>query len=648
VSRRRRTSAHILWAVALMLLLLTAAPAAGQTSDPLPLRVEDTDVTGHPEVVLTVSVPSEFVGTNIDPDAFTVVEDGIVVATGVTRLPSDDLEVVLVLDTSGSMAGSPLAAAQSAALSFVEAMPAGVNVAVVTFADGTAAASGFTTEVDETTAVVLGIRASGETALYDGLLVAAEQFDPATQARRTVILLSDGGDTVSEATLEHALVALIDGGISFYAIELQTAENDPVALARIAAATGGTIVAATDPDALEGIFDEIAAQLINRYQLTYVSEAFGPVAVAVSVEVEGTTAATTETLRLPAAPAPVEPAVEPEPAPEPVPAAPRAGSFVELTLWQQSTSFYLALLLTAAGLVGVAFATRGVQVRKKKSVLSDDVPKARMTSSPALSGIAGRAVGLAERSLQGERGGRINSWLEKAGISMRPAEFVVLAAIATIVGIALGYLILRIPGAVVGGLLALLLVRLVVQRKAAKRQAAFAEQLPDSLHLISGSLRAGFGLLQAIEVIGSEAPSPTAEEFRRVKVEVHLGRDLDDALGAMAKRVGSEDFAWVTDGIQIHREVGGDIAEIIDSVNSTIRARNQIRRRIRALSAEGRASAIVLILLPVVLIVFITLVNPDYIGELTGSSIGRLLIAFSAAAMVVGVIWIKRIVRLEF
>jgi len=648
VSRRRRTSAHILWAVALMLLLLTAAPAAGQTSDPLPLRVEDTDVTGHPEVVLTVSVPSEFVGTNIDPDAFTVVEDGIVVATGVTRLPSDDLEVVLVLDTSGSMAGSPLAAAQSAALSFVEAMPAGVNVAVVTFADGTAAASGFTTEVDETTAVVLGIRASGETALYDGLLVAAEQFDPATQARRTVILLSDGGDTVSEATLEHALVALIDGGISFYAIELQTAENDPVALARIAAATGGTIVAATDPDALEGIFDEIAAQLINRYQLTYVSEAFGPVAVAVSVEVEGTTAATTETLRLPAAPAPVEPAVEPEPAPEPVLAAPRAGSFVELTLWQQSTSFYLALLLTAAGLVGVAFATRGVQVRKKKSVLSDDVPKARMTSSPALSGIAGRAVGLAERSLQGERGGRINSWLEKAGISMRPAEFVVLAAIATIVGIALGYLILRIPGAVVGGLLALLLVRLVVQRKAAKRQAAFAEQLPDSLHLISGSLRAGFGLLQAIEVIGSEAPSPTAEEFRRVKVEVHLGRDLDDALGAMAKRVGSEDFAWVTDGIQIHREVGGDIAEIIDSVNSTIRARNQIRRRIRALSAEGRASAIVLILLPVVLIVFITLVNPDYIGELTGSSIGRLLIAFSAAAMVVGVIWIKRIVRLEF
>jgi tight adherence protein B len=231
---------------------------------------------------------------------------------------------------------------------------------------------------------------------------------------------------------------------------------------------------------------------------------------------------------------------------------------------------------------------------------------------------------------------------------MRPAEFVVLATIATIVGIALGYLIFRIPGAVVGGVLALLLVRMVVQRKAAKRQQAFAEQLPDSLNLIAGSLRAGFGLLQAIEVIGGESPSPTADEFRRVKVEVHLGRDLDEALHAMALRVGSEDFAWVTDGIQIHREVGGDIAEIIDSVNSTIRSRNQIRRRIRSLSAEGRASAIVLVLLPIVLIVFITLINPSYVGELTGSSIGRLLIAFSAIAMVVGVIWINRIVRLEF
>ena len=146
----------------------------------------------------------------------------------------------------------------------------------------------------------------------------------------------------------------------------------------------------------------------------------------------------------------------------------------------------------------------------------------------------------------------------------------------------------------------------------------------------------------------TESPTPTAEEFQRVKVEVHLGRDMDEALHAMAERVGSEDFQWVTEGIQIHREVGGDIAEIIDSVTATIRSRNQIRRRIRSLSAEGRISAIVLVALPIFLFVIISLVNPAYIGELTTSSLGRTLIMGAVVGMLVGIVWIKRIIRLEF
>jgi tight adherence protein B len=136
-------------------------------------------------------------------------------------------------------------------------------------------------------------------------------------------------------------------------------------------------------------------------------------------------------------------------------------------------------------------------------------------------------------------------------------------------------------------------------------------------------------------------------------VEVQLGRDMDEALHGMAKRaadltVDLEDFEWVSEGIQIHREVGGDIAEIIDSVTDTIRSRNQIRRRIRSLSAEGRISAIVLVVLPIALFVIISLVNPAYIGELTTSSLGRTLIMGAVVGMVVGIVWIKRIIRLEF
>lgn len=632
------------------LAIVIGLPAAAQVVEPLPLLIEDADSSAHPTVELTVAMPSEFVGIELDADAFSVVENGRPVdALRVASVPSGDLEVVLVLDVSGSMAGSPLAAAQDAALNFVDAMPPGVRVSVVTFSNETSVANEFTTDMDEIAAAVVELSASGETALYDGLVVASQQFNPDLAARRSVVLLSDGGDTVSESTLEHALVGLLGTSVSFYAIELQTPENDPVALSRLAAATGGSVVAATDPDALGGIFEEIAAQLVNRYLLRYQSEAFGATDVEVAVAAAGATASAVRSIRMPPAPQPEPTPVEPEAAQEPEPLTVRPGAAVELGVFQQSVGFYVGLLLVLAGLVGVFFAMRNVRFRKER-LLADEakalVP-AEQRRTP-LTAIADRAVRVADRSVQGERGGKINARLEQAGVSMRPAEFVVLTAIACVIGLSAGWILFGPLGGIAGVVLAFLGVQFVLRHKANKRIAAFDEQLPDTLHLMAGSLRAGFGLLQAVDVIAAEAPSPTAEEFQRVKVEIHLGRDMDEALRAMAERVGSEDFRWVSDGIQIHREVGGDIAEIIDSVNETIRARNQTRRRIKALSAEGRMSATVLIALPIGLALLISVINPEYVAELTGSSIGRFLIGLGIAGMVVGVFWIRRIVRIEF
>jgi tight adherence protein B len=632
-------------------VFLSRVPAVAQGLDELPLHMEDADSSDHPEVRLIISVPREFVGTEIPSEAFTVTENGIVLEATVEAVPSDDLEVVLLLDVSGSMAGGPLAAAQSAALSFIDEMPQGVSVAVVTFADTARVASTFSTDLESTADAVVGLRTEGQTALYDGLVVAGGQFDSGSATRRTVIMLSDGGDTVSGNTLEQALVALLDKNASFYAIELQTPENDPEALDRLAVATQGVVVAATDPAALQEIFEEIAAQLTNQYRLTYQSEAFGPTPVSVSVEVDGTTASTGQILRMPAAPRPVEPqaAATPEPVVEPVLPTVRPGSLVQLSFAEQPLALYLGMILVAAALFGAFFASRGIRQRKKSPLHPSDQGATSATrSTPGLATLADRAVELADRSLQGKRGGRLNGSLEQAGISMRPAEFAVLTLIAGIVGFGVGYIALGVIGGVIAAVLVVLLVRLRVKQKADGRKAAFAEQLPDTLNLMAGSLRAGFGLLQAIDVVAAESPSPTAEEFQRVKVETHLGRDLDDALQAMAIRVGSEDFEWVTEGIRIHREVGGDISEIIDSVNSTIRDRNQIRRRIRALSAEGRISAVILVILPFALALIISLINPGYVSELTDTSTGRMLIAFAIGAMVVGVIWIRRIVTLEF
>jgi tight adherence protein B len=628
-------------------------PAAAQSETPLPLRLEDVDIDAHPEITLIVSVPRELVGTEIAPGQFTLTENGTVTEATVEAVPSDDLEVVLVLDVSGSMSGSPLAAAQSAALSFIEQMPTGVKLALVTFANTTLVASPFSTDKELAASAVTGLGVGGETALYDGLVVSADQFEAIVPTRRTIVLLSDGGDTTSESTLETALIALLNKEVSFYAIELQSPENDPEALARLAAATKGVVVPATDPAALEGIFDEIAAQLTNQYRLTYQSGASGPTEVVVTVEVDGTIAATRGTLRLPpasiASPTTATGA-NPDAPSEPELAPTRPGSLVQLTFWQQRVAFYLGLALIVAALFGILFFSGGLITKPNpvRLLSSGQVNRLAKSKNPTLSALADRATEVAERSLQGERGNQLHRLLEQGGFSIRPAEFVVLTAIAGVVGFAIGYLVFGIQGGVVGALLSLVLVRLYVGRQANKRKAAFAEQLSDALYLMAGSLRAGFGLLQAIDVVAAEAPSPTAEEFQRVKVEIHLGRDMDEALEAMAERVGSEDFKWVTEGIQIHREVGGDIADIIDSVNGTIRDRNRIRRRIRSLSAEGRISAIVLIVLPLALGVILTVINPAYVGELTGSEMGRVLIVVGSVAMVVGVVWINKIIKIEF
>ena len=184
--------------------------------------------------------------------------------------------------------------------------------------------------------------------------------------------------------------------------------------------------------------------------------------------------------------------------------------------------------------------------------------------------------------------------------------------------------------------------------RGSRRKAAFAAQLPDTLQLVGGGLRAGYGLLQAIDSVAEEALAPTSEEFRRLIIEVNLGRDLTDALRAMANRVESDDFGWVVDAIEIHREVGGDLAEILDSVSTTIRDRAQIRRRIKALSAEGRLSAAILLSLPFLVGIAISLTNPDYMGELTESGVGKLMIAAGVMLMFIGTGWMRRIIRLKY
>jgi tight adherence protein B len=238
--------------------------------------------------------------------------------------------------------------------------------------------------------------------------------------------------------------------------------------------------------------------------------------------------------------------------------------------------------------------------------------------------------------------------LERAGISTSLPNFVLVVGLTTVLGSAVGIVV----GGLLLGLAVLVLVplgaKLLVKLRVSRRQAAFADQLDDSLQLMAGSLRAGHSLLRAVDSVASEADAPTSEEFARIVNETRVGRDLNDALDEVAERMGSEDFVWVAQAIAIHREVGGNLAEVLDAVGHTIRERNAIRRQVKALSAEGKLSAIVLMALPFGVTGFISMSNPAYLAKFTQSLTGYAMLAVAGVMLLVGGLWLKSTVKIKF
>ena len=238
--------------------------------------------------------------------------------------------------------------------------------------------------------------------------------------------------------------------------------------------------------------------------------------------------------------------------------------------------------------------------------------------------------------------------LEAAGMHLTPARFVLIAA-----GVSLGLgAVLALPLGLFGVLLGVAAgavgARLLIGRKAGRRRKVFANQLDDTLGLLAGSMRAGHSLLRAVDAVSREAESPTSEEFARIVNETRLGRDLNDALDQSAARMQNEDFGWIAQAIAIHREVGGDLAGVLDEVGHTIRERNAIRRQVKALSAEGKLSAYVLMALPFVVLAILFVTSRDYVARFVQSPLGYGLMASAVVLIVIGGLWMKKIVSFKF
>ena len=238
--------------------------------------------------------------------------------------------------------------------------------------------------------------------------------------------------------------------------------------------------------------------------------------------------------------------------------------------------------------------------------------------------------------------------LDLAGFHMPAAPMIVgVAAACLVAAVAGGFLMGPLGVIVIGGLPAVL-VLVVIKRRMAKRRQAFAEQLPDTLGLIASSLRSGISLPQAMASVAADAPEPTADEFQRVVSEVRLGMDLTVALRLLGERMQSADLRWAIGAIEIHRDIGGDLAEVLDRVVDTVRARSRVVNQIKILTAEGKLSAVILGLLPPGMLVVISFLNPDYIHELTGKAIGWVILGMGAVLLVTGLLWMRRLTRLVY
>lgn len=242
----------------------------------------------------------------------------------------------------------------------------------------------------------------------------------------------------------------------------------------------------------------------------------------------------------------------------------------------------------------------------------------------------------------------VESRLIKAGLKI-PAGNAILYNLLISLGayFIVAYLAASLIVGVLGLLIGAVLPLAVVSAMSGRRAAKLEEQLPEALTLIAGSIKAGYSLPQAMDMVSQEMKPPVADDFRQVISETRLGMSLDHGLSRLAERSSSPTLAWMIMAIRIQHDVGGNLAEIFEVLAGTIHEREQVARQVQALTAEGRLSAIILMVMPFLLALTLWTLNPGYISLLVTTTMGWAMIGGALLLMLVGAIWLRKIVKIE-
>jgi tight adherence protein B len=632
----RRTLAPLIAAV----LLCGASSSAWAEGDNL--RIVDVTTTGGQVKVVvagsTPSSPASAVTMTIGGRDVTAVTSAVT-AAAVKRV------AVLAIDTSGSTAGSGIVGARAAANAFLDAVPDDVLVGMVSFADKAQVVVAPTRSRGAVRTAINRLTAGGNTALYDAVRLALTTTG--TSGVRSVVVLTDGKDDGSTATLADSTAAITASKATVDAVALVTSVTDLSALQQLARAGRGVVRSVGAGDQLAAAFRSSAKSIADQVVLTapIPDFAFG---TSATVTVHSGAASDSAFVVFPNKPS----AGQSD--------GPRAVAVGTGWLTSRSTlvfavaALFLGLLVVFVfGLTAATPTGQSGRVRRRLSLytLAGRVEPAEQESTVlGETAFARSAVDLAGRIVsRRDLEGTLQRRLEAAAVPLRPAEWLLLH-----VGLAIslplllliasaGRLALALLGLAVG--IGAPLIFLVV--KETRRTNAFLGMLPDTLQLISGSLSAGYSLPQALDIVVREGAPPVSTEFNRALVDARLGVPVDEALDNVATRMKSTDFGWVVMAIRIQQEVGGNLAEILSTVSETLRERERLRRQVKVLSAEGRLSAAILAGLPPLFALYLLLVRPDYIKPLYTDALGILMLVTAVVLLSVGVLWLRKVVKVE-
>ena len=620
-------------------VLAIASPRAPVAFAADEVSIREVDVAEFPMVQLVVSTQE---AVALDIGDVELLENGVAVDVADVYplgVGIGGVDAVLAIDVSNSMRGGALSTALAAARTFLAGVPASMPLGVLTFSDQPVVLSPVTTDrasVEQAVASIGGSTSSG-TALFDAVAQAAALFEPGAETQHNLILVTDGRNTTGATDLTEAVATAREARMHVFTVGLASPDTDETTLRTLAIETGATYAAISAAE-LGSVYAGLASEFTRQYVVEYRSKA--PLAAPVTVE-----------LRLPVGSATIgflAPGITQLP-------AETHGAKERLSIWTEPIVMGVVVGLTfltvvALGLLVLGFDARRRRERRLRSRLVPVVDAGNPEDAyrpDRTTFIPDRVADVAERLAGSGAGERLSRRLEHAGWALRGGEFLSIVAISAVLSGLLGSVAIDLVGALLGVVLGVTVPFALLSRATARRQAAIQAQLADTLMVIASSMRAGHSFLQSLDSAAKEIDDPAAGELGRVLTEIRLGRDIDDALEALVSRVGSQDLEWAVTAIKIQRKTGGNLAEVLETVAKTIRERETLRRQVRVLSAEGRISVIVLTVLPILIAVYLMLVNPEYLKTLTTTTPGIIISSVAGVLMAFGYLWMRKIVRLN-